>query len=248
MTEYDTGEGKPQAPELPSGHQPGNSHVASLVLGLLSIPAALFVVGGLLAVAGLYFGIRHLKRYSMGRGLAWSGVAASGFGMVLSVLFLGLWAIVALTVAEQLSLADVSHDHLQSFVGQEAPNWTVTTLDGTALALSDLRGRRVIVDIWATWCPPCVMEVPHFKAIAESYSDVVVLGVSAEDDATVRAFAQEHGINYPIAAVPQGEFPPPFADVQFLPTTFFIDASGVFRSVAVGYHDLEDLKARVEAM
>ena len=126
--------------------------------------------------------------------------------------------------------------------GRPAPELVVSTIEGRSVRLQDLKGRRVIVDFWATWCPPCVKEVPHLQQLSEEFSDdeLIVIGVSNEDAATVRAFANSHGISYPLGQ--PVNLPTPFSDVTVLPTTVFIDRDGMIESVLHGYHSYDELR------
>jgi peroxiredoxin len=86
-----------------------------------------------------------------------------------------------------------------------------------------------------------VKEIPHLQKLSEEFTDeqVIVIGVSSEDAATVLAFAKSHRISYPIGL--PVELAPPFSDVALLPTTVFIDEDGVIESVLQGYHSYDEL-------
>ncbi len=85
-----------------------------------------------------------------------------------------------------------------------AMNTEIKTLDGKTLRLSDYKGKVVVLDLWATWCPPCRQEIPHLIELSEQYADrgVEVIGLTIEkpetETDTVRAFKDEFKINYPI--------------------------------------------------
>lgn len=115
---------------------------------------------------------------------------------------------------------------------KEVTGSSIRTLDGSVLTLDDLKGKVVLVNAWATWCPPCVMEMPGFQKVYEDYRDqgFLVLGVSKDqgDPAVVRAFLLKKGITYPVAlasAVDLGGI----TDVQTLPTSFLIGRDGTIR-------------------
>ena len=131
--------------------------------------------------------------------------------------------------------------------GVEAPELEITFLDGRIVKLSELRGRRVVLDFWATWCPPCLEEIPHFNDLAgESFEDdLIIIGISAEDEDTLKTFVEEEGVAYPIASM--DFLISPYGDVTGLPTTFFIDRNGVIQTVLSGYHELEQLRASAHA-
>jgi thiol-disulfide isomerase/thioredoxin len=106
-----------------------------------------------------------------------------------------------------------------------APGFTVRDLDGRELSSSSWRGKVVILNFWATWCPPCRAEIPDLVALQDKYRDrLVVIGVS-EDEAppeVVKQFAARHNVNYPIVMMtPQLE--KMFPGVSALPTSFILD-------------------------
>jgi cytochrome c biogenesis protein CcmG, thiol:disulfide interchange protein DsbE len=129
---------------------------------------------------------------------------------------------------------------LTGWEGRPVPELTVTTTDGATIRLSELRGRAVIVDFWATWCGPCVREIPHLQRLASEYpKDLVIVGISSEGAQTVREFAKSRQLGYPVATA--GSVPAPFDAVFALPTTFFINRDGTIESVLVGYHEYPEL-------
>lgn len=122
--------------------------------------------------------------------------------------------------------------------GYRAPGFSLRTLDGESVSLSDLRGRAVVLNFWATWCPPCRAEMPAFQRLYTRYADrgLMVLGVNAtlEDDlAAVFAFRQQYHLTFPILLDESGQVNRRYR-VTALPTTFFIDSRGMIRDVVVG--------------
>jgi thiol-disulfide isomerase/thioredoxin len=117
------------------------------------------------------------------------------------------------------------------------PPFTVTDLDGKTISFADLRGKVVLVNYWATWCPPCRAEIPDLVKLQEKYRDkLVILGISEDEDATpqeVRAFGTEQKMNYPIV-MSTPELSKIFKGVSALPTTFVIDPEGKIRQRHVG--------------
>jgi peroxiredoxin len=120
-------------------------------------------------------------------------------------------------------------------IGYPAPEFELTTLSGDDFKLSSLRGTPVVLNFWATWCPPCRAELPELKAASERYAgQVVIIGVNqAEMAATVAKSAAERGLKFPIPLDLSGAVSRLYG-VRSLPTTFFIDRDGVIRQVQRG--------------
>ncbi|MFB6287064.1 MAG: TlpA family protein disulfide reductase [Candidatus Bipolaricaulia bacterium] len=112
-------------------------------------------------------------------------------------------------------------------VGQLAPDFAVKALDGEAVRLHQYRGRPVLMNVWATYCPFCEHEMPMLDALNGAHDELLVLGLNVgEAQRTVRAFAERVGVTYPLAIDRTGEVAEAY-QVTNLPTTFLIDAEGV---------------------
>ena len=119
-----------------------------------------------------------------------------------------------------------------------APDFTLDTLDGEKAKLSDLRGKIVIVNFWATWCPPCRAETPALEKSYEQYRDsgVVILGVNLTNEDSLKditAFVQEYKLTYPILLDRDGSVNAVYR-LQGIPSTYFINRKGVIRTVVIG--------------
>lgn len=133
-----------------------------------------------------------------------------------------------------------------------APDFTLESRDGQPVRLSDLRGKPVILNFWASWCPPCRAEMPAMQSLYETYQEnFVLLGVnvtSQDTPANAEAFLREYGLTFPILFDRDGKVTRRYA-VTSLPTTFFIDARGIIREVVVGGPLTEaSLRARLETL
>ena len=119
--------------------------------------------------------------------------------------------------------------------GYPAPDFTLSTLDGAEISLSDLEGKPVLLNFWATWCPPCRAEMPDLQDFHATYGDqVTLLGVNwAEKPEEVRAFLGRYGITYPNVLDRRGRV---FVQYRLtgLPTTLFIDEAGLVRGLWYG--------------
>ncbi|MDP2607087.1 MAG: TlpA disulfide reductase family protein [Deltaproteobacteria bacterium] len=113
-------------------------------------------------------------------------------------------------------------------IGRMAPDFTLTRFDGGTLSLKDLRGKTVLVNFWASWCPPCRVEAPALEAAWQAYKDkdVVFVGVDIQDkEPDARGFIKEFGITYPNGWDVSGKVPVDYG-VWGLPETFFLDKEG----------------------
>ncbi|MCB1564271.1 MAG: TlpA disulfide reductase family protein [Lysobacteraceae bacterium] len=110
----------------------------------------------------------------------------------------------------------------------ERPSLEVKTVNGEDWRLSDLRGQWVIVNFWATWCSPCLAEMPDIDEFDQSRDDVSVIGLAFEEieQADLKAFIEKHPVKYPIAWVDTWDPPADFAEPRGLPTTYLIDPEG----------------------
>ena len=136
-----------------------------------------------------------------------------------------------------------------SWVGQTAPDMTITDIGGTEHSLSDYRGSDVMLVFWGTWCVPCVIEIPHLNDLRKKYSqeDLVILAISNEPDELVKEFAARKKINYTVFSVSDGELPKPFSEVEFLPSSFFIDRDGKIKLATIGSLSKDDMEAIIQA-
>lgn len=126
--------------------------------------------------------------------------------------------------------------------GGTATDFTLVDQAGERMNLSDLQGNVVILDFWATWCPPCKAEIPGFVELHEKYNDkgLKIVGVSLDETGwnEVRPFLKEYGVEYTIGLWNQ-EMYDAFGRIGSIPTTFVIDKEGVIRKKYVGYQSDE---------
>ena len=135
--------------------------------------------------------------------------------------------------------------------GALAPAFTLSDLNGKAVNLSDFQGKVIILDFWATWCPPCREEIPHFIALYNKHKDkgLVVLGVALDNEgaAAVRPFAQAHGINYPLVIGDQ-KVTQAYGGIRGIPTTFVIDRKGRIVQKYIGYRDEQVFESAIQPL
>jgi cytochrome c biogenesis protein CcmG/thiol:disulfide interchange protein DsbE len=137
---------------------------------------------------------------------------------------------------------------LANFKGKPAPDFTLTDIYGKEVKLSDYRGKTVLLNFWATWCPPCKAEMPWFVDLQKRYGDqgFQVIGVSMDDGGPedVAKFTRAIGVNYPIL-MGKEDVAQQYGSVEFLPTTFFIDRQGKIVERIYGIKERREIEAEV---
>ena len=119
-----------------------------------------------------------------------------------------------------------------------APEWQLNDPDGQTVKLSDFKGKVVILDFWATWCPPCKAEIPGFIALQKQYAaqGLTVVGVSLDTAgaAVVKSFMKRTGMNYPVV-IGDDKIAGDYGGISAIPTTFVLDRTGNIVSSHQGF-------------
>jgi cytochrome c biogenesis protein CcmG/thiol:disulfide interchange protein DsbE len=133
----------------------------------------------------------------------------------------------------------------ESASADQAPAWSLTDLAGKNVKSSDFAGKVVILDFWATWCPPCRAEIPGFIELQEKYGKkgLQIVGVSLDEGGpqAVAAFVRKTGMNYPVVMGDESVVNA-FGGVRALPTTFVIDRAGKIAVRHEGYASKDALE------
>jgi peroxiredoxin len=131
-----------------------------------------------------------------------------------------------------------------------APDFTLTDLSGKTVRLSDFKGKVVMLDFWATWCPPCRREIPDLIQLQNQYADkgFTVLGISLDDGgaATVKPFAQSIGMNYPLV-IGNSQVTAAYGAIEAIPTTFLIGRDGMILKTYVGAQDKSEFQSDIQS-
>ncbi|MFP5233109.1 MAG: TlpA family protein disulfide reductase [Acidobacteriota bacterium] len=138
----------------------------------------------------------------------------------------------------------------KKMLGKAAPGFTLVDLHGNKVSLSDYKGHPVVLNFWATYCPPCKLEMPWFQELENQYKSqgLVVLGVDQDDGMAVKdvaAAAQKIGVTYPIL-MPNGDVSKSYQLGDYIPETFYIDKSGKIVDQTVGAHSRDEMEADIE--
>lgn len=132
-----------------------------------------------------------------------------------------------------------------------APGWELPDLDGKIVHSTDFKGKVVVLDFWATWCPPCRAEIPDFIALQKKYAaqGLTVIGISVDQAGlkTVKSFAKKNAINYPVVLA-DGKVEAAFGGIDGLPTTFIIDRTGHIVKQHLGFTAPEEIEKEIKAL
>ncbi len=131
-----------------------------------------------------------------------------------------------------------------------APNFALQSISGDTVKLSEFKGRIVILDFWATWCPPCKKEIPGYIRLKNTYPDSVleIIGVTLERNiGKVIDFKERVGVNYPLV-MPNRAILQEYGNIQAIPTTFVIDRKGRIYRRYVGYVPLAEFRMDIERL
>jgi len=139
--------------------------------------------------------------------------------------------------------------------GMLAPDFELLDMAGNPVQLSDFRGKTVFVNFWATWCPPCRVEMPHMQQLYENYSDkdVVILGVNVTATEKtfegVQTFIEKEQLTFPIVLDEEGDITYQYQIMAF-PTTYVLDGSGIIKEKfrgAINYEMMEDVLTSIKS-
>ncbi|PSA98448.1 redoxin domain-containing protein [Bacillus halotolerans] len=162
---------------------------------------------------------------------------------VAGILLIGLAGYMCWNVYQQLSKKEIGIEE-----GQQAPDFTLKTLSGERTSLSDVKGKKVLLNFWATWCKPCRQEMPAMEELQKEHSDVAVIAVnftSAEkSEKQVQNFADTYHLTFPILIDKKGIN----ADYNVFsyPTTYILDEKGVIQDIHIGTMTKKEMKEKLD--
>jgi len=134
---------------------------------------------------------------------------------------------------------------------REAPAWSLKDVDGKTVNFADFKGKVVVIDFWATWCPPCREEIPGYIEMTKKHGKdgLVIIGISLDQagPGIVRSFIAKSGINYPIVMGDDATVAA-FGGVEGIPTTFLIDRDGMIRDKKVGMMAAAEYEKKILAI
>lgn len=158
--------------------------------------------------------------------------------------------IVAVVLGAWPACSGLDHDDEVPSAGAPSLDFVLQDMNGKDVRLADFKGRPVLINFWATWCPPCKAEMPAIDAYYEAHrgEGLTVLAVNSQDaPTTVQAFINAQGFHFPVL-LDQHNVVSDLYQVQGLPTTFVIDRDGVIQHIQIGAISAQQLDAVVRPL
>ncbi|MBK5446616.1 TlpA family protein disulfide reductase [Peribacillus sp. TH16] len=172
--------------------------------------------------------------------------------IIASVVLLSLFTIAIVQAMDNKPDKNAENDSLGGLkIGAAAPDFSLKTLDGKQVNLSDYKGKKVMLNFWATWCPPCKKEMPDMQKYSQQAGeDVVILAVNIDPENDVRAFVEDNGITFTIPLDSQSAKNPVNERYKILsiPTTYFIDSKGIIRNKVISAMQLKDMERNINSI
>lgn len=164
-----------------------------------------------------------------------------------------LLAALALLITTAAIYGQAAEQGPEALKGKASPDFTLKTLEGKEVKLSDQKGKVVLLDFWATWCPPCVKGLPHIQKLADDTTlaekGLVVWAVNvSETKDKIEPFMKKHKLSMPVPIDADGATMQKYA-ISSIPTTIVVGRDGTVKKVVVGFHGdegVKDLHAAVE--
>ncbi|WP_404349478.1 redoxin domain-containing protein [Sutcliffiella horikoshii] len=179
--------------------------------------------------------------------------------LAVAIIFVNVWEKPASEENSEATSVDITKDESIPGVdlgevqeGNQAPDFTLTTLDGEELKLSDYRGKKVILNFWATWCPPCKAEMPHMQSFyEENHEEVEVIAVNLTNmdkgEEAINSFVEDYELTFAIPLDEAGDIGMQYQAFT-IPTSYAIDKNGIIQKKIIGPMDEAMMKSIVDGM
>jgi peroxiredoxin len=153
------------------------------------------------------------------------------------------------TTENQFNPSPTSFAAAPGAISGNAPAFNLVDVNGKTVSLADFKGKVVILDFWATWCPPCKREIPDFIQLQSEYGDkgLQIVGIALDQPAKVTAFAKSNGMNYPVL-MGTNEVAANYGGVEAIPTTFIIDKAGKIVTKFEGFRTKEIFESQIKSL
>lgn len=144
-----------------------------------------------------------------------------------------------------------TRNKIDTIVNSQAKDFSLLSIENKTVTLADFKDKIVILNFWATWCPPCQKEIPDFISFYEKYHDkgVAIVGIAIDEEGVsiVKPFAEKYKMNYPVL-IGNENIIADYGAMVAIPTSFLIDRSGKVYKKYLGYHSIDDYQKDVDSL
>ena len=137
-------------------------------------------------------------------------------------------------------------------IGSTAPDFTLETVDGKTISLKDYHGKTVMLNFWATWCGPCVAEMPHLQEVHDKRSGqgTILLSIDVGENASkVSEFIDKNGYTFTVLLDSQAKVAELYCLPQALPQTLFINSDGIFKARKIGaFQSIDEIYSLLDSL
>ena len=132
-------------------------------------------------------------------------------------------------------------------IGKKAPDFSLKNLQGEVVKLSDFKGKKVLVNFWATWCPPCQEEAPAIEKFHKDNPDVIILAVNIDPNQDIKGFIDKYQTTFPVLLDEEKSVSTMYGTFK-IPETYFINEDGIVKNKRIGSMDYNVMKTLVDIM
>jgi peroxiredoxin len=168
----------------------------------------------------------------------------------MNYLFIALMLCISTVLAaETKSMTSLPVSKMQQTQIRPAQSFTAKTIDGKSIQLSSYRGKVILINYWATWCPPCVAEIPDLVKLQKKYgSNIQIIGISLDDNvAPVTQFMAKKKLNYPVIMA-DDSLKALYTPIAAIPTTVVINKDMMITQIETGFHKREYFDAIISRL
>lgn len=144
-----------------------------------------------------------------------------------------------------------TNNNVEKVVNAPAKDFSLLNIDNKIVTLADFKDKIVILNFWATWCPPCQKEIPDFVSFYEKYQDkgVVIVGVAIDEEGVkvVKPFTEEYKMNYPVL-IGNDKVVADYGGMVAVPTSFLIDKSGKICKRYLGFRSINEYQKDIDSL
>lgn len=168
-------------------------------------------------------------------------------GLILFLLVFAVVFAIKETSKEPKNSTKLEDNFAKAPTGKKAPDFTLKNVQGELVTLSDFRGKKVMVNFWATWCPPCQEEMPEIERFHNENPDVIILSINIDTTQDIQGFIDEYQTTFPVLLDEDKNVAKAYGTFK-IPETYFINRDGIVKHKQIGAMKYNDMKTVFDSM